>query len=228
MSGKLLDSKHGLTDKEVLFCRAYARSLNQTRSYLEVFGTCSYEVAAVEGARILKKPRLKKYLGELLGVNEVSVMNALTAIAFADASDLESVLKIEHITKKDGSIHTITTLQPIEQWTDRAKMAIKSYKVDRYGNITIQFHDKLAALEKLIQKLSLVPQQAPIMVSIEQLAQAGLLVPKQAEVVSDGLQAIEDNLRTIAAESTPVAALNPVTESESHESQDETGEGESE
>ena len=57
-------SSSRLSDREFKFCEEYLKEDNQTRAYkLAGYKAKSNNVAAVEASRILRKPKVREYLG---------------------------------------------------------------------------------------------------------------------------------------------------------------------
>jgi hypothetical protein len=197
------DNPHGLNEQQLLFCRAYARSLNATEAYLEVYGggsTGRKAVAGVKACNLLKLPKIRAYLCELLELNEATVINELSKIAFATITDV--------MTWDASGAHLI----PSEELSDRGRAAIKSIKVrtrttsrlidgvevvETITESEIKLHDKLDALDKLAKKLHLYPKESSVLEAIATLAQQGLLLPGQAAAVKDGLCNIEEKLHSL-------------------------------
>ena len=85
-----------LNDREFRFCEEYLRENNQTRAYkLAGYKAKSNNVAAVEASRILRKPKVREYLGcrkeeireKIKMDTEVTrerVLRELTALAYSD------------------------------------------------------------------------------------------------------------------------------------------------
>lgn len=160
MAGRTTGNAHGLTDQQVKFCHEYARLLNATQAYKEAgYKWKSESVAMSGGYENLRKPQIRAYLGEILNLSEVSVVHQVAAIALTDITEVVE-------WDKEG----ISPI-PSDRLSSRAKSAIKSIKCkptvirDEDGQVIdtlmaweITMHDKLAALEKLMRKLSLYPK----------------------------------------------------------------------
>jgi phage terminase small subunit len=196
------DNPHGLNEQQLLFCRAFSRSLNATEAYLEVYGGSSdSKSTGVKASKLMALPKIRACLCELLELNEATVINELSKIAFASVTDV--------MTWDADGAHLI----PSDEMSDRGKAAIKSIKVrTRTSSRTIDgvevieviteaeitLHDKLSALDKLARKLRLYPKECSVLEAIATLAQQGLLLPGQASAVRDGLEDIEDGLRSLS------------------------------
>lgn len=155
----------GLTDLEQRFCFAYARSLNASQAVREAgYKVNSDNSASTQAARLLRKATVRAYLSELLNLSEVTVVNEVVKIAFATITDA--------VTWDANGVHLI----PSDQLNERGKAAIKKVKVKTTRRIVstqgdeppaveeiteteVEMYDRLAALEKLMKKLSLYPKE---------------------------------------------------------------------
>jgi phage terminase small subunit len=159
---KTTTNAYGLTDQQVRFCHEYAKNLNATQAYKAAGYQCKTDtVARASSSQLLAKPSIRAYLGEILNLSEVSVINAVAAIGLTDITEVVA-------WDREG-VEPI----PSDRLSVRAKGAIKSIKCKRktttrtIGDVQeidvtteweITMHDKLAALEKLMRKLSLYPK----------------------------------------------------------------------
>lgn len=82
-----------LTDKQQLFCIYYIRCFNATKAYQKAYG-CSYEVAAVNGSRLLGNAKIKEEIFRLKQdrmnrefLSEADIFQKYMDIAFADMTD---------------------------------------------------------------------------------------------------------------------------------------------
>ena len=82
-----------LTERQRLFCLYYVRSFNATRSYQKAF-ECGYDVARVEGCKLMKNPSIRKELHSLqksrftrVLLDEHDIFQKYMDIAFADITD---------------------------------------------------------------------------------------------------------------------------------------------
>jgi hypothetical protein len=196
MAGKNPDSKHGLNDRQIAFCHAYAKSMNGSQSYKDAGYSCKTDtVARVESSKLLAKPNIRAYLGDILNVNALTVINEIAAIALANIADV--------CTWTEDEIKPI----PSHLLSPRGKAAIKSIKFKRRTSVSpegaeettieteVVMHDKLSALEKLCKKLSLYPTET--MTAISTLAAKGLLLPEQTEVILNGIRRFDENLANL-------------------------------
>ena len=83
----------GLTDKQRLFCLHYAKCFNATKAYQKAYGS-SYETAAVEGWKCLRKPKIRDEIHRLKQsrlnremLDEHDIFQKYMDIAFADITD---------------------------------------------------------------------------------------------------------------------------------------------
>jgi phage terminase small subunit len=160
---KTTTNAYGLTDQQVRFCHEYAKNLNATQAYKAAGYQCKTDtVARASSSQLLAKPSIRAYLGEILNLSEVSVINAVAAIGLTDITEVVA-------WDREG-VEPI----PSDRLSVRAKGAIKSIKCKRktttrtIGDVQevdvtteweITMHDKLGALEKLMKKLSLYPKE---------------------------------------------------------------------
>lgn len=88
-----------LTDKQKLFANEYIIDLNATRAYQTVYG-CSYQTASVEGCKSLRKPKIKKYIENIMEskqseliASQNEILIYLTDIMRGKASSNEIVIE---------------------------------------------------------------------------------------------------------------------------------------
>lgn len=201
MSGKANNAEpvnpQGLTDLEYNFCWAYAKTLHLGNSVKEAGYKCNDAASHVQGTRLLKKPKIRAYLNEIMDLSTVTVLNEVVQIAFANITDVMSI-------NSNG-----VTVIPSQQWSDRAKAAVKTVKIrsrttyDKEGNPTVTtetevtMYDRLAALDKLMKKLGMYPVNGDVLGLLEAMASNGLLVPMQADVIVEGINGIRDRLKEL-------------------------------
>lgn len=136
-----------------------------------------------------------------MDLSTVTVLNEVVQIAFARITDVMSITS-------NGM-----TVIPSEQWSNRAKAAVKTIKIksrttyDKEGNPTVTtetevtMYDRLAALDKLMRKLGMYPVQGDMLSLLESMAANGLLVPGQADVIVSGIGAIREGLKALPNDS---------------------------
>jgi phage terminase small subunit len=189
---KTQDKKHGLTDLELRFCNEYAYDFNGTQAVIRAgMRYASINSAAQRASELLRKPKIRAYLSELLNLDNVTVINEITRVAFAQITDV--------CTFDANGIR----IKSATELSDRARSAIKSVKVtERYDeaggrSVTteVRMYDKLSALDKLMRKLRLYPSTEPILGAINLLAAEGFLPPEQVEIILSGLNDLKTNLR---------------------------------
>lgn len=90
-----------LTDKQLLFCMYYVRSLNATSAYKKVY-ECSYQTAMANSSRMLSNAKVKETVAELkrqrlesLDLDKYDVLEKYKAIAFADITDFIDFTQVE-------------------------------------------------------------------------------------------------------------------------------------
>ncbi|MBI4739006.1 terminase small subunit [Candidatus Woesearchaeota archaeon] len=195
-------NSHGLTDLELNFCWHYAKTLHGGNAVREAgYNVSSDATASGQASRLLKKAKIRAYLGEVLNLNPPAILHQLVQIVNARITDVMSF-------DSDGA-----QLIPSDQLSDRGKAALKSVKTktktrtiriegdtvetETTTEIEVVMYDRLVALEKLMRKLQLYPKQGSILELLEALANHGVLVPEQAEVISGGIAVIEERLRSL-------------------------------
>lgn len=119
-----------LNDSERLFCVIYSKRHNATKAYQQVHH-CTYWTAAVEGCKLLKKPKIKETINKLLEAElnkeflKPGLIQKYKDIAFSDMGDyLEfGVKQVPQWTKnKDG-----VDIPIIDPNTGEQKIAEYSY-----------------------------------------------------------------------------------------------------
>jgi phage terminase small subunit len=131
-----------LTAKQSKFCEEYLIDRNGTQAAIRA-GYKSQSAHQV-GAENLRKPYVKAYLNKLLTqqaertkLTGDQVISELAAIASFQLTDV-----IELNNSK-------LTIKGIQVWSDNAKRAVESLKIDKDGCIHIKAHSKVAALKQL-------------------------------------------------------------------------------
>ncbi|WP_083468666.1 terminase small subunit [Nostoc piscinale] len=186
-------NSHELTDLQLRFCHEYAKDLNATKAYLRAGYTAKSEAAAASGSSaLIRNPKIRAYLGEILNLSEVSVISEIAKIAFANITDVA-----------DFDSRSIT-VKPSNTLSDRGKAALQSIKfTERYTEdgkictVEVKLHDKLSALEKLMKRLRMYPKEMTTMGAVTHLLSQGLLTEEQARVIVDGVSGIEEGLRSL-------------------------------
>ncbi|MDN7144427.1 terminase small subunit [Liquorilactobacillus mali] len=91
---KKITENDELTEKQKHFCLFYLQRFNATWAYQQAYG-CSYEVAMVEGHRLLRNPKIKSLLTELkkqqsqeLYVDPNDILQGYLKQATADVTDV--------------------------------------------------------------------------------------------------------------------------------------------
>lgn len=152
--------KDGLTDQQIIFCHEYAKCLSPGEAYDRAGYKCSNRNTRDSGAsKLLRNPKVKAYLGEVLGLSSVSVVNVITAIAFTP---------ITEVIRWDGQELTV---RQTDFWSERAKLAVRKVKSTtrtRYlaesgdsettVEMEVEMYDRQVAIEKLAKLLKLYPR----------------------------------------------------------------------
>lgn len=199
------DNPHGLLDKQIRFCHEYIKDLNGARAYMRAGYDCmTARAAGVRACELLKKPEVKAYLGEILNLNNVSVVSEIAKIAFANITD---------VVDFDGGSMKI---KPSGELCDRAKAAIQSIKFNerdtedgRVCTVEVKMHDKLAALDKLMKKLQLYPKEMNSFSAVAHLLSQGFLTAEQAAVIIDGVTQIEEGLQNLSRDGSALTSPSP-------------------
>ena len=58
------EEKKQLSDKDIIFCEEYIKTMNASKSYSLIHPTCTYNTSRTEGAKLLAKPHIQAYLQE--------------------------------------------------------------------------------------------------------------------------------------------------------------------
>lgn len=146
----------GLTDKQLQFCRHYARTFNAGESYQKAgYATSTSGSRDVMAYRLLRNPKVSAYLSHLIDIDETKIVAAVSAIALCP---------ITEIVQWDGKELIV---QQSDQWSERAKLAVKKVTTKqsfdpRSGALigvttSVEMHDRLSALDKLMRMLSMFP-----------------------------------------------------------------------
>jgi len=140
-----------LTNKQEAFCQEYVKDYNAKQAAIRV--GYSEKTAKEIGCENLTKPnvsaRIDSLRADIYKRNKVTVdeiVNGLGEMFRVDTTE---------IFKEDGS------LKPLSEMTPRARKAIKNIKIQEYAyddgskseKRTIELHDKLSAVEKLMKHL---------------------------------------------------------------------------
>lgn len=161
-----------LNDKQRLFCIIYAKRQNATKAYQEVYG-CSYDVAAVNGSRLLKKAKIKAQIDSLFEseLNKEFLKKGLIQlykdIAFSNVNDYLKFgkKKVPQWTKdKDGDFIPVidpnTGEQKIFEFnyvdlkeSENLDSSIITEVSEGKDGIKIKLADKMKAME-VLSKLS--------------------------------------------------------------------------
>lgn len=161
-----------LTDKQKAFCDAYLRSFNATQSYINAFDS-TYATASTQGSRLLRKPKIKKYLRMArdqrsieAGIQTSQLLAKVAAIAFSDFGDYVAFKSTEHgVYDEDGN--AVIDLDTGRQKTfikdeihlkpqDKVDTSlIKSLSVSPRDGVKLELQDQTKALEWLLNYFTL-------------------------------------------------------------------------
>jgi phage terminase small subunit len=167
-----------LTPKQEAFVREYLVDLNGTQAGIRAgYSEKSAPVIASQNLRKLNVLRaIEEAFMELGGVTRARIVDELGAIAFSDIGDfVDWDNRIEHVaadrnTRMDCSVQleagdkpadkvrVITNrvvLKPSHQLTREQRRVVAKVAQDRYGNVRMEMHDKLGALNSLARALGM-------------------------------------------------------------------------
>lgn len=143
----------GLTDRQIRFCHAYAETLHAGDAYAAAGYRCANRNSRDSSAsKLLRNPKIRGYLCDVLRLNQVEVANAFAAIAFTPITEL---------IRWDGSEILV---RQTDQWSEEAKLAVRKFKakpiLNKQGEllgfqVEVEMYDRLQALDKLADKLKM-------------------------------------------------------------------------
>jgi phage terminase small subunit len=143
-----VETQPKLTAKQKAFCQEYLIDKNATQAAIRA--GYKPQAAYASGHENLRKPQVKAYLDQLLThqaertkISGDAVINELAAITSFQLTDV--------IELSNGKL----TLKGTQAWSDTAKRAVESLKIDKDGCIHIKAHSKVAALKQLGEHLGL-------------------------------------------------------------------------
>ena len=172
-----------LTEKQQRFCDEYLIDLNATQAAIRA--GYKKETAYSQGQRLLKNVEVqnkiaenKKNLAARVEVTQERVVEELSYIAFAKASDYARIVEKEAMTEsEDGTMVPVLdpegnpvkyrTVEPIltDDLTEEQKRAIAVIKKGRDG-FEIKPYDKIRALELLGKHLGMFAEKVELSGSI--------------------------------------------------------------
>lgn len=175
-----------LNDKQKLFCVIYSKRQNATKAYQEVYG-CGYSVAAVNGARLLKKAKIKEQIDSLFEseLNKEFLKKGLIQlykdIAFSNVNDYLKFgkKKVPQWTKDaDGEFIPVidpnTGEQKIFEYnyvdlkeSENLDTSIITEVSEGKDGIKIKLADKMKAMEVLSKLSNLLSDEEKIKLEIE-------------------------------------------------------------
>lgn len=175
-----------LNDKQKLFCVIYSKRQNATKAYQEVYG-CGYSVAAVNGARLLKKAKIKAQINSLFEseLNKEFLKKGLIQlykdIAFSNVNDYLKFgkKKVPQWTKDaDGEFIPVidpnTGEQKIFEYnyvdlkeSENLDTSIITEVSEGKDGIKIKLADKMKAMEVLSKLSNLLSDEEKVKLDIE-------------------------------------------------------------
>lgn len=171
-----------LTDKQRLFCIYYIKCFNATKAYKKAYG-CSYEVALVNGSRLLGNAKVKEEVQKLKQdklnramLSEDDIFQKYIDIAFADITDyLEfgqeevPVMTMYGPLKDKETGEVVTKLVNTVRFKESSSIdgtIISEVKQGKDG-ASIKLQDKMKALQWLSDRMDLLTIETKIRIDNE-------------------------------------------------------------
>ncbi len=159
-----------LSNNQRIFCQEYLKlGMNATQAYMKAYKTCKKEETAIASAsRLLRNVKVKEYIKELQEkvekkavVTIEDIVNELTAIAFADRTNISKIVN-EEVETDNG-----TMIAPNVKFTDTDKLNITEKKViagykETKNGVAVETYDKVKALELLGKYLGMFTETVKI------------------------------------------------------------------
>lgn len=171
-------NESSLNERQKLFCIYYIERFNATQSYMKAFGS-PYGTAAVEGCKLLKKPKIKEEIARLSqeALKEAAYDTKLLAkrlldeyikIAFANIDDyLEFGKKTIETKGKDGKTQEFdVNYVDLKDHTQVDGSIITEVKQGKDG-ISIKLADKMKAMEFLRSNVGLLDLETRTKLALE-------------------------------------------------------------
>lgn len=156
-----------LTPNQKIFADEYLIDLNATRAYKEAYKNVKKdETAAVNGSRLLRNAKVKKYIEEKMKAREKrteitqdQVLAELAKIAFADIKDYLSFRTaktvVEHDKETGEPVVDYSQIIEIRDSDDVDGSIIQEVSLNAKGVFTFKLYDKLSALDKMMRHLGM-------------------------------------------------------------------------
>jgi phage terminase small subunit len=136
-----------LTEKEIKFCDKYFSCMSKREA--AVYAGYVPQHAATNASLLLRKPKIQKYLAELLeeqrekfSLHAERLALELSRIAFSNVFDMIEELQTKI---KIGEKIVFKSTADIPSWI---KPVVKKIKVSKFG-VELELYDKIDAIEKL-------------------------------------------------------------------------------
>jgi phage terminase small subunit len=167
-----------LTPKRQLFVQEYLVDLNGTQAAIRAgyaeSGAYHEAYRLLRNAEVLQA--IEYALMERTGITRSRIVDELGAIAFSDlgdfvdwdnetqhvAADIKDRIDADVETGDRPTITNRVTLKPSHKLTPALRRAVAKVSQDRYGNVRVEMHDKLAALDKLARALGMYQEPAHV------------------------------------------------------------------
>jgi phage terminase small subunit len=170
-----------LTDKQKLFCVYYPRCFNATKAYQKAY-ECSYEVAVVNGSRLLGNAKVKEEIHKLKQdklnramLSTDDIFQKYVDIAFADITDFlifgqEEVPIINAfgpvLDKEGNQVTKMVNTVKFRPWVSVDGTLISEIKQGKDG-ASIKLQDKMKALQWLSDRMDLLPTETQQKLELE-------------------------------------------------------------
>lgn len=180
-------SNDELNDRQRLFCLHYIKSFNATKAYQKAY-ECSYEIAMVNGHKLLRNTKIKNEILELKQnrlnrefLSEEDIFQKYMDIAFADMTDyLEwGTEKVETKPDKKASVNRVC-LKPSSEVDGTL---VNEIKIDKSGAVTLKLTDRMKALNWLSEHMDMATEKQKAEIA---LLRAKVQSDNKDEILDDG------------------------------------------
>lgn len=170
-----------LTDKQRLFCIYYLRCFNATKAYQKAY-ECSYEVAVVNGSRLLGNAKVKEEIHKLKQdklnramLSTDDIFQKYMDIAFADITDFlifgqEEVPVMSAfgpvLDEGGNQVTKMVNTVKFRPWANVDGTLISEVKQGKDG-ASIKLQDKMKALQWLSDRMDLLPTETQQKLKLE-------------------------------------------------------------
>lgn len=173
-----------LTKNQKRFVDEYLIDLNATRAYKAAYKSVKKdETAAVNGSRLLRNAKVRKYIDEKMKerekrteITQDKVLKELAKIGFANATDFVNVVEkeyLEDILDEEGNVikqelrkYKTIDIKATDKLDKDKQAAIAGIKETQAG-IEVKLNDKLKALELIGRHLGMFNDKLEVKGDIE-------------------------------------------------------------